>query len=203
MTTAKQVYASAAWRRVRKVVLERDGYLCRVRLPGCTGQATQCDHIISVDDGGSWFDEGNLRAACAHCNNARVNRRTREGWRSARTRVVLVVAPPTPSPFAAYLEQHVSSGDVAIDYGELSVSQHGDHASTMAVRNTLLAALRAGMVDAPRCWVTSTAPDAEDVYPHHEVVVLDPGREDALRQAAGEPELDALVRQWYSQRKVE
>jgi 5-methylcytosine-specific restriction endonuclease McrA len=48
-------------------VLERDGYQCQVRLPGCTAIATDADHI------GDRMDHRleNLQAACSHCNQRR------------------------------------------------------------------------------------------------------------------------------------
>jgi hypothetical protein len=51
-----------AWRRIRPVILARDAYQCQIRLPVCTGRATQVDHIIEPDDGGAWHDPRNLRA---------------------------------------------------------------------------------------------------------------------------------------------
>jgi hypothetical protein len=63
------------WRRVRKQVLERDGYVCQVRLKRCTITATCVDHIVPVSAGGSWLDKANLRAACEPCNLGRVDRR--------------------------------------------------------------------------------------------------------------------------------
>ncbi len=65
--TRDQVYG-AAWRRVRRVVLEREGYRCRIGGPRCTLDADQVDHIISWRLGGSALDPENLRAACSHCN---------------------------------------------------------------------------------------------------------------------------------------
>jgi 5-methylcytosine-specific restriction protein A len=61
------------WRRVRAFVLERDGYICQIRLPGCTTRASDADHIVPASLGGAWFDPSNLRAACKHCNVARRN----------------------------------------------------------------------------------------------------------------------------------
>lgn len=74
--------STAQWQRVRLMVLERDGWVCQIRLPKCTRRAEQVDHIISWRDGGSKFDPSNLRAACAYCNNA-------------RGRVKSVTAPPS------------------------------------------------------------------------------------------------------------
>ena len=51
--------------KLNKWVLHRDGYRCRIQLPGCTLVATVADHI---NPDGAWFDPTNLRAACRDCN---------------------------------------------------------------------------------------------------------------------------------------
>jgi len=53
-------------------ILRRDGYVCQVRLPGCTVRATAVDHIYPRAWGGRAVPE-NLRAACSNCNNGRNN----------------------------------------------------------------------------------------------------------------------------------
>jgi 5-methylcytosine-specific restriction protein A len=65
------VYHFAAWKRVRAVVLERDGGRCQIRGESCTGTATQVDHIVEVSRGGEWYALDNLRAACEPCNKGR------------------------------------------------------------------------------------------------------------------------------------
>lgn len=58
------------WRKRRQIILQRDGFRCQLRLPGCTGKATTVDHIKPKADGGG--DEAtNLVAACARCNVAK------------------------------------------------------------------------------------------------------------------------------------
>ena len=59
------------WQRVRRQVLERDGYRCQIGYQGCTVQATQVDHIRPMSAGGAKYDPSNLRAACRTCNAAR------------------------------------------------------------------------------------------------------------------------------------
>lgn len=63
-------YRSKAWRTVRARVLKRDGYVCQLRLIGCTDRATTADHIIERRDDGS-DDPANLRGVCASCHNKR------------------------------------------------------------------------------------------------------------------------------------
>ena len=69
------IYRTATWRAARRRVLERDGHICQIRLPGCRVEATAVDHILELDDGGAPYDPGNLRACCTPCNTAKRNRR--------------------------------------------------------------------------------------------------------------------------------
>ena len=63
------------WTRVRRQVLERDGYRCQIRNPAvCTTVATCVDHIRGLAEGGDPLAPRNLRASCDPCNQAR-NRR--------------------------------------------------------------------------------------------------------------------------------
>lgn len=48
-------------------ILERDGYRCQLGLDGCTGWATEVDHVVPRGRGGDDSDR-NLQAACRHCN---------------------------------------------------------------------------------------------------------------------------------------
>jgi 5-methylcytosine-specific restriction endonuclease McrA len=41
----------ARWREVRAFVLERDWYVCRIQGPGCTGRASEVDHVVPIDAG--------------------------------------------------------------------------------------------------------------------------------------------------------
>lgn len=54
------------WRKTRAMVLVRDGYLCQIRLPGCTRDATQVHHVAGKKYGD---DPALLVAACQPCNN--------------------------------------------------------------------------------------------------------------------------------------
>lgn len=69
------------WRRFRAWVLERDGYLCRVQLEGCTVRAPlvggHVDHVIPLHQGGAKYDPANVRASCRSCNLKRGRARER------------------------------------------------------------------------------------------------------------------------------
>jgi 5-methylcytosine-specific restriction endonuclease McrA len=62
---------NAKWRKVRKLVLERDRYVCKLRYPKCTFVASHVDHIVPVNAGGALYDLTNLRASCSYCNHYR------------------------------------------------------------------------------------------------------------------------------------
>lgn len=81
-------FRSPDWRVLRALILERDGYVCQIRAERCQHTATQVDHITSVVEGGAFWDERNLRAACQPCNGRRgqrlmMNRTARYRYRMA------------------------------------------------------------------------------------------------------------------------
>jgi hypothetical protein len=62
-------YSTARWQRLRKAVLQRDGYCCRVQGPRCTGYATSVHHRAPSSAAPHLFWEpSNLVSACAACN---------------------------------------------------------------------------------------------------------------------------------------
>lgn len=52
------------WSTLRLQILRRDGWKCQIRYDGCSGAATDVDHIRRGDD----HRLTNLRAACARCH---------------------------------------------------------------------------------------------------------------------------------------
>ena len=69
---------NSTWRKVRATILERDGYRCTIGMTGCTGIATQVDHIHPLAFGGDPYSSDNLRSACASCNAGRSNKLRRK-----------------------------------------------------------------------------------------------------------------------------
>lgn len=177
-------YASQ-WRRVRLEVLDRDRYECKVRGPKCRQKADQVDHIIPVADGGALYDPTNLRAACSWCNTWRAQRqKSRDGWKRSTTRVVLVMGPPGGG-MAEHVAAHARGRDLVIDYEAIAqaLGRAAHHELVNKLRGSLLSKVRRGEADAPRVWIVSANPKAERLFPHHEVVTCDPGRERALAGA--------------------
>jgi 5-methylcytosine-specific restriction protein A len=69
-------YGKAAWKRARAAQLARDRHRCQVAGPGCTGKATQVDHIFGLD-----ADPGHkhLRSVCSTCHKAITSRQGNRG----------------------------------------------------------------------------------------------------------------------------
>lgn len=63
-----QIYHRPEWRRVRRVILDRDGYRCRA-----CGKAgiLEVDHRIPLRAGGAPYDPDNLQALCRGCHFAK------------------------------------------------------------------------------------------------------------------------------------
>jgi 5-methylcytosine-specific restriction protein A len=64
---------SSGWSERRRQVLERDGYRCQLRYNVCVGRASQVDHIVQPEAGGTDALE-NLRAVCRPCHARRTGR---------------------------------------------------------------------------------------------------------------------------------
>lgn len=71
-TTAERGYGGS-WARTSARIIQRDGGVCQLRLSGCTVRATTTDHVVPKLHGGS-DEDGNLVAACRHCNSSKGGR---------------------------------------------------------------------------------------------------------------------------------
>ncbi|ALU70518.1 hypothetical protein H351_15495 [Rhodococcus erythropolis R138] len=54
-------------RNRRSAVLARDKERCQLRYEGCTGKATEADHIVNIESGGA-EDIANMQAVCSTCH---------------------------------------------------------------------------------------------------------------------------------------
>jgi 5-methylcytosine-specific restriction endonuclease McrA len=62
-------YSTAAWQKLRRAVLARDGYVCQIQGPRCRGYATSVHHLVPSSQAPELFWEpSNLAAACGRCN---------------------------------------------------------------------------------------------------------------------------------------
>ena len=64
------------WRRLRRLVFERDGYQCVAC--GKRGRL-ECDHIVPISDGGT-DDLANLQTLCRACHMAKTDREKGTSW---------------------------------------------------------------------------------------------------------------------------
>lgn len=97
MARHKNIYNSARWQRVRALKL-RECPLCEYCPPRRRKTATEVDHFIAIEDGGSPFDMANLRSACKPCHSQKtahgetlhgcdengIPRDPRHGWNQER-----------------------------------------------------------------------------------------------------------------------
>jgi 5-methylcytosine-specific restriction endonuclease McrA len=88
-------YGSPEYRRNRTAAMRRDNWRCQLRLPGCAGAASQCDHIIGVAEGGT-HALANLQAVCRPCHDRKTAQQGR-GYRTGRT-----ARDPAPRPRTAW-----------------------------------------------------------------------------------------------------
>ena len=58
------------WTKQRRLALERDEYVCQLRLAGCLIAATEADHIHPRGKGGT-HDLANIRSVCSSCHKKR------------------------------------------------------------------------------------------------------------------------------------
>ena len=75
----QEIYNSARWKKVRGLVMRRDGGLCQqCKREGRITPADVVDHIVEIKDGGCVYCEDNLEALCHNCHNKKTAK-VREG----------------------------------------------------------------------------------------------------------------------------
>jgi|GEM_PF-1599262 len=211
VTTRDAIY-DHAWRVARQAILDGPkGRICAIKGPKCVRHATEVDHIIPVADGGPRLDPANLRPACKPCNIGRANtEKHREGWRRSSTVIILVVGPAGAGK-STQVQGQAGPEDVVIDYDRIAAALGPElprgattrHDATMVARNAILREVRRGEVKAARVWIVSANPRAEEMFPHHVVQVVDPGRDEVLRRASEGGRSAAFARivdDWYAVR---
>lgn len=69
MPVRDEFYTTTAWRALRLLVLDRDGWECQRAGPSCIGRATHAGHILSrVEHPDLAMQLDNVRAECVKCN---------------------------------------------------------------------------------------------------------------------------------------
>lgn len=136
---------------------------------------------------------------------------TDQRWGQVDTRITLVCGPPGGGK-STYVQQQASPDDVIVDYDRLVGAIHvgpshreGTSQAVVAARGALLDRARAGTLQAARVFIVSANPNAELLFPHHDRVLCDPGRDVAAERClqAGRPAAWLVaVDDWYRNRKV-
>jgi 5-methylcytosine-specific restriction protein A len=82
--------STRAWRRTRKIVLERDDYRCQLNYPGCLGEATEVDHAVNIAAIGiqrrDALDPDVCAATCVNCHRLKTIRESQAGRHRKRRR---------------------------------------------------------------------------------------------------------------------
>lgn len=90
------------WQQVRRYILARDNYLCKLNMtpecrPDAPRPAVEVDHLVSHTQRPDLrLDPRNLRAACLHCNRAKVHDDKRN---PAKVKALSDSMPPIPIKF--------------------------------------------------------------------------------------------------------
>lgn len=83
MTSSLRQTSWYKWNKLRKAVLRRDKYLCQpCDKAGRVRQASEVDHIIALDNGGT-DNLDNLQAICPACHKMKTNADLGHGMSSA------------------------------------------------------------------------------------------------------------------------
>ena len=85
-------YQSAAWRRARRLALQRDKYLCRLKLDDrCSRIATEVHHLRPLESAPELaLDLGNLVSCCWRCHELTKRRGNKENDTPAGVRVIRI-----------------------------------------------------------------------------------------------------------------
>jgi 5-methylcytosine-specific restriction endonuclease McrA len=88
MAVSDRRYSTARWQKLRRLVLDRDGHICRIQGPRCRGYANTVHHIRPSSQHPELFwDSANLEAACGPCNYAGGSYTKAENQRTSREQI--------------------------------------------------------------------------------------------------------------------
>lgn len=208
--------SSRRWRKLRAVILQRDGYTCKVPRNGrpCGAHATHVDHIVPRADGGDMWDPSNLRAACAPCN---LSRGTGATAKRGTVPVHVVIGPPAGGK-TTHAVRNTTGYGIVVDLDAiadaLTPQRSWGHDYPKHVRHVAIGARRAAinravnLTDAgAEVWIIHALPSVDQMRQYiddeYDVVVCDPGRDEVMRRIRDSDRsarhIDAADR-WYTQR---
>ena len=88
MSSQHKRLSQARWARVRRVILDRDGWRCRV----CGAYGNEVDHVRPLHKGGDAWDPANLQVLCRSCHIAKTRGENRREPTPAEARWRALVA---------------------------------------------------------------------------------------------------------------
>lgn len=163
------------WSKRRKVVLQRDGYLCqRCKRAGRITAANIVDHIIPKAEGGT-DDYDNLQVICNKCHQLKTAEEAARGgqtatmepeWLPRPTVPVVVVCGPPASGKTLYVREQAGPNDLVLDLDAIASQLFGvgpyqadkaQYKAAIRYRNKMLAALGDKDCGYPKAWLIVTA----------------------------------------------
>jgi hypothetical protein len=120
LSESKKVYSTAAWKQLRKRVLEEEQHVCH----WCGRKATQVDHLIEIDrEPALALERTNLVASCQPCNSRRGNAYRVKKEAAKRQKVFRSTPEVTPPPVLSLSrEDQIESNESDLDVDEVDLS---------------------------------------------------------------------------------
>lgn len=200
--------STSRWRRIRRYVLDRDGWRCQApRDDGtiCGRYADTAGHIIARAHGGT-DDPANLRAECRKCNFG-------DGAAIRRAACITVVMGPPCGGKTTHVAASATPRDVVVDYDQLcaALGARGPYdrppgAARLALiaRRAVVAAVIAAPPTAWRAWIIHSRPPPAQLRRYADAgadfIMVDPGRQTCMERARAERPAEWLdfIAEWYA-----
>lgn len=196
------------WQRLRLMQL-RNEPLCRhCAQQGRTTPATEVDHILAKRFGGADALD-NLQSLCRSCHARKTNQENKgRGYMPSSIPVVIVAGPPG-SGKTTYVGEHMTVGDLVVDYDALFVALSGRPWYNRPVELTpFVAEARDAVIrrlarpsDVRRAWIITAQANAEELLQlkddiEAKLVILDIDFLECMRRIANDDRRRDNVELW-------
>ena len=171
-TTSERGYGYA-WKKLRKVILQRDAYLCQecYRRKKLT-PATDVDHIVPKSLGGT-DDEDNLQSLCKECHKFKSLMESGNkpsiipNFQHKPSIPVTIICGPSGAGKSTYATKNAAPTDLIVDLDDILVrisgqEYHTDYDRYLSIalleRNSILGSLANNHCGYTKCWLIVGAP---------------------------------------------
>jgi len=170
-TTTERGY-DYAWKKLRKIILQRDSYLCKECYRNKKLKpATDVDHIVPKSLGGT-NDENNLQSLCKECHKLKTVMESGTkpsiipNFQKKPLIPVMLICGPSGAGKSTYVAQNAGPLDLVLDLDDILVRISGQEYHTnydrylsiaLLERNSRLGAL-ANPSEYTKCWLIVGAP---------------------------------------------